>query len=456
MSVDIISKTYGNPVEYYIIPKGATGDMVFKDLEPQSFDFYIQKNNYIFNIEVNGEEYYATNYMDFTQQTISSDQDTNASYYEIDGEKDAFTKLCFFLGDSEKQKISGNKYALKFDTDYVISRFTTEFKNEGEVGLEVVDGYIYLEVKKDEALYYVSFTASVAISPYSATTIEIRFYLEDDINLPIKVNVGEKTYNVGLPDIKKTYNFFYQTYASNKINCDEPGALSFTFDEYYDDYSYAIVINAQEVLYFDYRNKTVKELEELGYVIRPKNGENLTVPVNYRNYSSAISFTALPYGTTGDHIYKGEEDGYYFLVQRPAYVMNLTLGENNYYYTVFNDYSYYGNDQLIQEEKHNAATCKKYDNGLIKELTYYIGSSELDNVVSNQYTMKINTDFSNISLYKSEEYGEDYRLNVDENNVVTLDVKEDESNNKYVEFYYGNATGETAHIILYLTDGMID
>ena len=302
-----------------------------------------------------------------------------------------------------------------------------------------INGTAKLDVKVDpDGVKY----AMIYFESYgSVATVVISF--KDKVISPVRISVGEDIYDLG--------------------NDENPGDLvSLPFGEFmlindfsddiyllgtnvYDDFSYSLVLIPQFAFDDEILNTTLGYLGEIGLLYKVFDANTLKQKID-----SPLSLVTygyiLPEGAQEDDYlskYISSSNDMFMLIKN-SYVLNTTIGENNYYAGVYIDGMMNLFSQKISFET-NANDFETNSNGAYTELYFYIGEDEIANIKSNSYSMSIKSGYSLSGTLYTDSTLETVILPrksfiVDPDDLYyyhfNFDVKEDLDGTKYIEFYY--------------------
>ena len=450
-STEINVLSDGFPMQFYVVPKGynSVRDMSEAGITP--FAFYVQRNNYIFEILDEDNNYYVTNYTNFVSESQNRSQTANTPFMYDDNKDGNYDRIYFMLGDGSSERIYDNEFTFMMNSSYYNGIFYLDSAHT--IPLDVAYGeYTTLVVQLDENdLQYVSF---YYYGGYGLIDAEVRLYFMDGYYVPARAHIGEEIFDISYPgDLEMVTSPFDTDFEYLIIKEDNEKPLVFEFNEYYDDYSYALIYaDTYHIGSYLTSGITVAELDVMGYILRPTSPSDLNVLFDYPVNGASFKFILLPYGTEASDFIQYSDYGRKteglssFVIQKTFTVMDLEIGGNNYYYQSYYDFTIEG---MPITDHHNAdVVSNNGTNESIDTLIYLIGNDEQDNIVDDKYSFVLNTELQT-RLFFSDSLGS--QLEIAEDGTVTLDVFT-EGAIKYVSFFVFNGYGDYVHIYLYLND----
>ena len=178
-TIDYIMGGYGYII---VLPLGtkATDVIKFSDANSNANDlfyFAFQLRSDVFNIEIEGNNYYLQEYDDYTSgENLKVINHTNADLYSENGLNGAMDSLIFLVGDAEQDKIEEGKYTFKLTTKTNKNMFYVT--DDYSISLEIPDdGLVTLDVQQLGDVKYVRFHVINA----NMELVQVNLYLNDEI-----------------------------------------------------------------------------------------------------------------------------------------------------------------------------------------------------------------------------------------------------------------------------------
>ena len=441
-------KTPGIPAQFLVVPKGYTSVAeLTTDLDADPLMFYLNRNDYIFDVIINNEEFYATNYSDVDNKDLI--QVANTEYVKYT-ERGTLESITYYLGKDYLKYAYDDYYPL-----FLCSNFSNIFYLDSECTdpLEIYDdGYTELEIQSQGSTKYICFYYNIG---YGLGGAEVKIYFEDIISYPVHMIIDGKAFDIAYPTDVISAKSFYVDEDVYWLPYDGNGEVTFTFDEYYDDYSYALIYHntLEDRLLRDelIEGMTVEEIDARGRIIKPNSQSDLTKTLDYitGGYGTII---VLPLGTKATDVIKlnvGDinfDEYFHFELQLRSDRFNIEIEGNNYYLQEYDDYT--RGEHIYVTNYTNADMYS--ENGLygsMDSIIFLVGDAEQDKIEEGKYTFKITTKTSKNLFYKAPGFS----LSIPDDDLLTLDVQQ-LGDVKYVRFYVINSNNEYIQVDLYLND----
>ena len=408
ISPDNKTKDLGTDDEIY--------DLTFDEEGTYYLEVENSKGKKTYTINVSGD------FRDLCDISIGNDPNRTVLYYRTYNDNNLSissktSTIKGYLGDVISL-IRNGKATLNVDGLLVDRAYTDIDLTNKITGDNVTLDVLYDEENKPYVVIY----ADVAMFEEDGMTTLV-IYLCEKPKADLALIFGDSEYQIGNDD--DPLDLTEMSWFGYYLSVNEPyNTFTLSVNKVYDDYTNALVF-LPFMSESGFTSCSIGYLEQNEYVYRVTNAETLTLTASLsKDYYYPYTVLVLPQGTTDEDIL-GDLNYFSFILDKPAYIFDITVGKNDYYATVSTNMN---NGEPMFDT--NASDIETEDNAY-SDLVFYLGKEEKKNIIANRYKFMITSELGIAgSLYTMDD-----SVLCPQDGEVELPVQEDDGV-YYVQFYY--------------------